>query len=104
MRGGMLGGKVGWVELGRELRGRMAGIIEEVDGLVEFDTGVRGDKRERAKTADVERQDSQEITVRTAEEDCVGCCSRGASEVAVECLEQRSPIVPKPGKILGEVS
>ena len=95
---------MGWVELGKGLRGRMAGIIGEVDGLDEFGMGVPGGKRESAKTAEGERQNSQEIILRTSEEDCVGCCSRGAREVAVECLEQGSPIVPKTGKILGEVS
>lgn len=68
MRGGMLGGKVEWVQLERELSGRMAGIIEDVDGLLGFGTGVRGDKGERAKTVEVKRQNSQEIIVRTHEE------------------------------------
>lgn len=64
----MLGGKVEWVQLERELSGRMAGIIEDVDGLLGFGTGVRGDKGERAKTVEVKRQNSQEIIVRTHEE------------------------------------
>lgn len=104
MRGGMLGKRVGWVELGRGLRGRMVGVIEEVEGLNGLGRAVRGGRREEVKMVEVQDQTIQESEVRAAEEDCVGCCRRGASEAAVECLEQTSPIVPCPGKILGKVS